>query len=131
MGAHKGLVMETELATDDVTDSIAYIEMHRQVRTEEAGLAVSCSEALRKLHDLLDHQRAALRRPGSGAPPSANIDALTIEIDKVKRLTGGAGGGGTVPKQPSRAQQQVPRQNARPNPARNKARRTMGRFGDR
>src|SRR5271169_857504 len=36
--------MATEIATDDVTDTIARIEMHRQVATKEAGLAVSCSE---------------------------------------------------------------------------------------
>ena len=123
--------MENELATDAVTDSIAYIEMHRQVRTTEAGLAVSCSEALRKLRELLDAQRAALRREDSAGGPSADIDALTTEIEKVKRLAGTAGAGGAVPKQPRRAQQEVPRQTARPNPARNKARRTMGRSGER
>ncbi len=123
--------MQTELATDDVTDRIAYIEMHRQVRTKEAGLAVACGEALRKLHELMDGQRAALSRPDSAAGPAANIDALAVEIERVKRLGGAASAAGPVSKQPRRGEQRMPRQNARQTPARNKARRTMGRTGER
>lgn len=123
--------MDTEFATDDVTDSIAHIEMYRQIATKEAGLAVSCSEALRKLHELLDRERAALQKQEPGAGHSANINAVTIEIEKVKRLARAAGAEGQVSKQLRSGQQQVPRQNARPTPARNKGRRTMGRPGDR
>jgi predicted HAD superfamily phosphohydrolase len=60
-------VKDTDIATDVVTDSIAHIEMYRQIATKEAGLAVSCSEALRKLQELLDAERAALQRQESGA----------------------------------------------------------------
>ena len=123
--------MQTELATDDVTDQIAYIEMHRQVRTKEAGFAVACGEALRKLHELMDGQRAALSRPNSAAVPAANIDALAVEIERVKRLGGAASAAGSVSKQPRHGEQRMPRQNARQTPARGKARRTMGRTGQR
>jgi hypothetical protein len=123
--------MDRETATDDVTDSIAHIEMHRQLAIKEAGLAVSCSEALRKLQELLDGERAALRRQEGDAGHSANIDAVTIEIEKVKKLARAAGAEGSVSRHLRPGQPQVLRQNARPAPARNKGRRTMGRPGDR
>jgi len=123
--------MATEIATDDVTDTIARIEMHRQVATKEAGLAVSCSEALRKLHELLDGERAALERQEPGVGHSANIDAVMFEIEKVKKLARAASVDRRVSKQLSSGQQQVPGQNSRRTPARNKSRRTMGRAGER
>jgi hypothetical protein len=123
--------MATEMATDDVTDSIAHIEMQRQVATKEAGLAVSCSEALRKLHELLDGERAALERQEPGGGHSANIDAVTFEIEKVKKLARGASADRRVSKRLSSGLQQVPRQNSRRTPARNKSRRTMGRSCER
>lgn len=135
--------MGTEIATDDVTDGIVQIEMYRQLATKEAGLAVSCSEALRKLHELLDRERADLQRQESGTGHSANIDALTNEIEKVKKMARTANGEAPIPKQIRPGQQQLPRQNAprqnpprqnappRPAPARNKGRRSMGRPGDR
>ena len=123
--------MDAETATDDVTDSIALIEMHRQAATVEAGLAVSCSEALRKLHELLDRERAALQRQEAGTAHSANIEAVMIEIEKVRKLARAAGVEGSGSKHPRPGQQQVPRQNARPTLARNKGRRTIGRPGDR
>ena len=123
--------MDTEIATDDVTDSIAHIEMHRQIAAKEVNLAVSCSEALRKLHELLHSERATLQRQESGAGHAANINAVMIEIEKVKRLARAASAEGPVSKQLRSGQQQVPWQNARPSPARNKGRRTMGRSGDR
>jgi hypothetical protein len=124
-------MIDTEIATDEVTDSIAHIEMHRQVATKEAGLAISCSEALRKLHELLDGERAALERQEPGVGHSANIDAVTIEIEKVKKLARAASADGPVSKQPNSGQQQVPRQNSRRTPARNKSRRDMGRSEER
>jgi hypothetical protein len=106
--------------------------MHRQVGTTEAGLAVSCSAALRKLQELLDDERAALQRQEADAGHSANIDALTMEIEKVKKLARAGGAEGTVSKQPRAGQQQVLRQNTpRLTPGRSKGRRTMGRPGDR
>lgn len=122
--------MDTEIATDDVTVCIAHIEMHRQVATKEAGLAVSCSEALRKLHELLGRERAAVQRHEAAAGHSVNIDAVMIQIEKVKKLARGASAEAPVSKQRRSGQQQVPRQSARPASARNKGRRTMGRPGD-
>lgn len=129
--SQRGQVKDTEIATDDVTDSIVHIEMYRQIATKEAGLAVSSSEALRKLQELLDAERAALQRQESGAGHSANIDALMIEIEKVRKLARAASPRGLVSRELRPGQQQVPRQNARPTPARNKGRRTTGRSGDR
>jgi hypothetical protein len=123
--------MDTEIETHDVIDSIAHIEMHRQVAAKEAGLAAACSEALRKLHELLDSERAALQRNEPGAGHSANIDAVTTEIEKVKKLARAASAEGPASKQLRPGQQQVPRQNARQTPARNRGRKTMGRSGDR
>ena len=45
--------MATRMASDEVTDGIAAIEMHRQGTEKESGLAASCSEALSKMHELL------------------------------------------------------------------------------
>jgi len=123
--------MDGETATDDVTDRIAHIEMHRQVATKEVGLAASCREALRKLQELLDSEKAALRRQEPDAGHSANIDVVTIEIQKVKKLARAPSAEGSVSRHLSSGQQQVPRQNARPTLARSKGRRTMGRAGDR
>ncbi len=53
--------MSAGLAIDEVTDMIAHIEMHRQEMAKEAGLAAACGEAPRRLHELLDHGRAAWR----------------------------------------------------------------------
>ena len=102
--------MDTEIATDDVTDSIAHIEMYRQIAMKEAGLAASCSQALRKLHELLDHERAVLQRQESGAGHSANIDAVTSEIEKVKKLARTASAEAPASKQLHPGRQQVPRQ---------------------
>ena len=123
--------MNTKLVTDDVTDGIAYIEMHRQIAATETGLAVACSDALRKLHQLLDGERAALEGRASAAGRSANLDAVTDEIEKVKKLVRAANGEGPGAKQLRPRQHQAPRQNARPAPAGTKGRRTMGRSGER
>jgi hypothetical protein len=119
--------MDGETATDDVTDNIAHIEMQRQAATKEEGLAASCREALRKLQELLDGEKAALRRQEPDAGHSPNIDAVTIEIQKVKKLARAPDAEGSGSRHLRHGQQQ----NARPTPARNKNRRTMGRPGDR
>ena len=123
--------MDAETATDDVTDSIAQIEMHRQIATREAGLAISCRKALRKLQELLDGEKVALERRELNVEHSANIDAVTIEIQRVRKLPRGPGAEASVSRRLRPGQQQVPQPNAGPTPARNKGRRTMGRPGDR
>ena len=123
--------MDTETATDDVTDAIAHIEMHRQESAKKAGLAAACNEALRKLHEILNHEQEASQRHGPGTRHPANIDAVAAAIEKVKKLADagnrGAGRGHVHDQQ----QKRISRPSAPHNPARNKGRRTMGRRGDR
>jgi len=118
------------MITDTVMDAIAHIEMHRQEMARETSVAVACSEALRKLHELLEGERQALQSHGAGPGHAANIEAVTAEIDRVKRLasTGGKG----APPRHERGQQGRPAQPTQPHyRARNKGRRTMGRSGGR
>ena len=119
--------MNTEMPTDEVTDSIAHIEMQRQDAARESGLAAACSEALRKLHALLASEQQ-LQPPGSGR--SANVQAVATEIERVKRL---ASGSKTRPHARDRrpANHQSPRPERPRNGGRNKGRRAMGRGGGR
>lgn len=137
--------MSNDRISDEVLDAIAHIEMHRQVAEKETGLASACSEALRKLHELLELERAALQLASPDVGHSANLNAITNEINKVKKLSGaggsdrpkqkqeqrrsggGGGGGGNGGQQP---QPSGPRKGG-PNQPRNKGRRTMGRRGER
>lgn len=124
--------MSTNRVTDEVLDAIAHIEMHRQDSERESGLAAACSEALRKLHELLEAERAVLQQQGAGH--SANLDAVTNEINKVKRLAGMSSQERPKQKQEHRGGQQPQPGSARkgtPNAPRNKGRRTMGRRGER
>ena len=79
--------MNTGMPTDEVTDAIAYIEMHRQETARESGVPAACAQALRQLQELLEQERQALQ-PGNDGDP-ANVDAVTNEIDRVKRLASG------------------------------------------
>jgi len=122
--------MSTGIATDDVIDMIAHIEMHRQEMAKEAGLAAACGEALRKLHELLEHERAALQRHVPGTAHPANIEAVTTEIGRIKALASVTAGRRMSSKaRPPR--QPMSRSNSPHNPPRNKGRRTMGRRGER
>ena len=113
------------MATDEVTDQIALIEMYRQETQKEAGLAAACSEALRKLHELLESEKQAqqLNGPDNGHP--ANIAAVAHQIQRVKNLAGGAGQGNS--RRAHFQQERSPRPGGPRNQARNKNRRTMGR----
>ena len=77
--------MGAGMATDEVTDIIANIEMQRQEMVKEAGLAAACSAALRRLHELLDREKEALQLHGSSTGHPANIEAVTIEISRVTK----------------------------------------------
>ena len=72
---------------DHVIDVIASVESDRQRIEKDAGLAASCGEALRRLHELLDLEREAfeVRAPGTRHP---NIEAVALEIARVKKLLG-------------------------------------------
>ena len=110
------------MTSDETLDAIAHIELHRQEMAREVGIAAACSEALRKLHELLEHEREAPHGPGTRH--AANIEAVTGEIERVKGLAGAA----------SRPKQGRPNQRGRQGPGgqphhapRGKQRRTMGR----
>jgi len=61
--------MISRLVSDEVTDGIAAIELHRQGTEQESGLAVACSEALRKLQALLEQEKEALQLHGPDTVP--------------------------------------------------------------
>ena len=122
--------MDTVTATDDVTDAIARIEMHRQEMQKDASVAAAYNEALRKLHELLDREREALQSHGLGVGRAVNIEALTAEIERVKRLAGAAGGAAML-----KHERPQPQKSVRPgqphNRPRTRGRRTMGRSSGR
>lgn len=122
--------LETSSATDEVIDAIADIEMQRRETEKEAGLAASCSAALRRLHELLDHEKEALQLRGPDAGHPGNVEAVTTEIERVKGLTV-ATSRGPAPASPYRGPRKASWRNAQRTPARNKGRRTMGRAGGR
>ncbi|HSD43360.1 MAG TPA: hypothetical protein VLD36_16020 [Burkholderiales bacterium] len=125
------------MITDEMMDAIAHIEMHRQEMEKAASVAAAYNEALRKLHELLTREREALRLHGPGAGRAANVEALTAEIERVKRLSGEAGrvkrlsgeAGGVAHERFQRQKRVRPGQPH--NPPRTKGRRTMGRSSGR
>jgi len=129
-----GIIPATEApASDEVLDRIAGIELHRRAIEKDAGLVAACSSALRKLHELLEREKEALQLHGADAGNQASIDAVMIEVDRVKKLAV-ATGQGPPHRNTDRAglrqeSRQKSWQNAPRNPARNKGRRTMGRTG--
>lgn len=118
--------MNNEMATDEVTDSIAHIEMQRQDVEKEAGRAAACSEALRKLHELLARERESLQPHAPDAGRAPNIEAVTAEIDRVKKLADVTRQRGSS-RNSRPGQHQAPLRDVSRNPGRNKSRRTMGR----
>jgi hypothetical protein len=122
--------MGTTPATDEVIDVIADIESQRQAMEKEGGLAASCSSALRRLHELLDREKEALQLRGPDAGHPENVEAVAIEIERVKGLTV-ITSPGPAPKGAYPGQRKVAWRNAHRSPARNRGRRTMGRAGGR
>jgi len=122
--------VDLRLATDEVVDLIASIELQRQVKEDNAGRASACDEALRRLQELLEREQEALRLHGSGSEHAANIEAVTSEIGKVKRLAGGTSRP-SLPNRPYPRQHEVSWRDTPRNPARNRGRRTMGRSSGR
>ena len=122
--------MATRMASDEVTDGIAAIEMHRQGTEKESGLAAACSEALRKLHELLEQERAALQQHGPDTVFALNVEAVANEIKRVQSMAG-IRGQGPVYKNARPSERQAPRPEKSHNAARTRGRRTMGRTGGR
>jgi hypothetical protein len=88
--------MDAGAASDEVTDAIASIELHRQVLEAESGLEAARNFALRKLQELMQREQQAARTqdPGTANVAShvathlANIEAVKTALDKIK----GSGG---------------------------------------
>ena len=118
------------LASDEVIDTIAEIEVQRQAVEKEAGLGAASSGALRRLHALLEREREAQQVHGPSTAHPANIDAVTIEIERVERL-GRMTSGSSIPKRARPEQRQVSLRSGTRIPPRNKGRRTMGRASGR
>ncbi|HKA45301.1 MAG TPA: hypothetical protein VKF40_25165 [Burkholderiales bacterium] len=116
------------MITDEVIDAIAHIEIHRQAMEKDTNRAAACSQALRKLQELLDQERAALQAQGPDAGRAENVEAVAAEIERVKRLASGGGqGGNSRHGRPPRQRQGGAGQMH--NRQRNKGRRPMGRRG--
>ena len=117
------------MITDDMMNAIAHIEIHRQELEKESNRAAACNQALRKLHELLDQERAALQAHGPDAGRAENIEAVVAEIERVKKLAS-TGGRSANPRHGRPQQQPRPVGPGQPhNRPRNKGRRTMGRRG--
>ena len=76
------------MASDEVTDEIAAIEMHRQGTEKESGLAAACSEALRKLQVLFEQEKEALQLHGPDTVHAINVEAVANEIQRVQSMAG-------------------------------------------
>ena len=100
--------MSTRMASDEVTDGIAAIEMHRQGTEKESGLAAACSEALRKLHVLLEQEKAALQQHGPDTVFAVNVEAVANEIQRVQSMAG-IKGQGAMPRNARPRERQAPR----------------------
>jgi hypothetical protein len=126
------------MASDEVTDDIAAIEMHRQGTEQESGLAAACTEALGKLRILLEREKEALRELGPDSVHAINVEAVANEIKRVQSMAGVKGQARMQRNARPRAQQmpqQMPQQTPRPdkphNAPRGRGRRTLGRSGGR
>ena len=124
-----GILPTTEVpATDEMIDAIAEIEMQRRDTENRAGFTSSCSTALQRLSELLDHESTLLRGPDAGYP--GNVEALKVEIGRVKALAAPRTQE-SIPRYVRVEERQVSWRNAPQSPVRNKGRRTMGRAGGR
>ena len=119
--------MAVERASDEVTDEIASIEMHRQEIERESGRAASCTYALPRLQEILQQEQGESQQ-GEDTPRvvnAANIEAVTAAINKVKSLAGGSGQR-TSHKRPG-PPPQGQRRHAPPGGERHRGRRNAGR----
>jgi hypothetical protein len=73
--------------TADVAGAIADIERRRLATERDAGIAMACSAALHRLYELLHHETEALRLRGPESAHLAAVEAVSIEIGRVKKLS--------------------------------------------
>ena len=119
-----------EAETSDVIDTIAYIEMNRQVMAKEAGAEMARDQALRKLNEALADEQQLAQGSGANAAHTANIEALSAAVQRLQsphaHRSGSEGQRSDVLRVPT------VRQNAPRHPAnRPSVRRTGGRDGGR
>ncbi len=122
--------MATRMASDEVTDGIAAIEMHRQGTEQESGLAVACNEALGKLRVLLEQQKEALQLNGPESVSALDVEAVANEIIRVQAMTG-IRSHSQAARGPRPRERQLPRPEKAHNLPRKRGRRMMGRGGGR
>jgi hypothetical protein len=92
-----GFRMNPQHASDEVTDLIASIEMHRQEVERESGLEASRTYALPRLQELLRTEQEAAQQPDAEVNRAANIEAVNAAIRKLHSL--GRGGGASQRRQ--------------------------------
>jgi hypothetical protein len=85
--------MVTTPATNGVVDAIADIERRRLATENDAGRALACSGALHRLRELLKHETEALRLRGPASAHLGNVEAISAEIGRVRKLGAVAQGG--------------------------------------
>jgi hypothetical protein len=90
LGAFPKMMHPHPHASDEVTDLIASIEMHRQEIERESGLEASRSYAMPRLQELLKSEQEAAQQPGA-ENNAANIEAVNAAIRKVQSLQRGGG----------------------------------------
>ncbi len=83
--------MNSEHATPEVIDALVDIEIRRQEKEKESGVPVSCSWALRKLHELLPHERKSSRTNVKSAVTLADIRAATLAMGRLRKLSQATG----------------------------------------
>jgi bacterioferritin-associated ferredoxin len=124
-------MMLTSDVSDEVIDAIAYIEMQRQEKARESGVAAACSESMRKLQELLAQEKAAPADSGDGRRNAANVEAVSLEIQRIQRMASGKNNGGGGRNSRRGHQQRAPDRNDPRRQGRNKGRRQSGRGGER
>jgi hypothetical protein len=117
--------METRNASGDITTLILATESHRREMQKTSGDAGACNEALRRLHEALERERAGLQAHGPAARQhAANIAALKSAITGINALAVDGNAAST-------ARRAAPRAFGAHDPfrsfPRSKGRRTMGR----
>ena len=121
--------MTTMTASEEVTSAIEEIEMHRQETEQESGRVTACGEALRRLHELLEQEKAAPEPHGAGSGYLANMETVMIEIKRIRKLAS-VKGQAEIARNPSPHHHQLALHDETRSPTRSKARRTMGRRGE-
>ena len=122
--------MSIRMASDEVTDDIAAIEMHRQGTEQESGLAAACAEALGKLHVVLEREKEALREQGPDSVHAINVEAVANEIKRVQSM-GSVKGQARMQRSARPRAQPQPRPDKPHNSPRGRGRRSIGRSGGR